>query len=194
MYRDDGHLSIAELSGRTFLCRDREMAITWTTYRLLCCITPELEAERGVLDAANARFAEQVTMRDWVLFALASPRSDFNPQISRSGVEANIRFCDFFLQMFGAEPADPAYREFVDLAVRCTADPAIPLRATVVVFRNPENAAEETALFREKLRGNPHCAVYDFHDSAELDTLADVILADWYARVQKPAHTGSAGV
>lgn len=169
------------------------MAITWTTYRLLCCITPELEPERCVFDAANARFAEQVTMPDRVLFALASPRPDFNPQLNRSGVEANIRFCDFFLQMFGELAADPAFREFVDLAVTCTANPAIPLCSTVVLFRNPENAAEETALFREKLRGNPHCAVYDFHDSAELDALASVILADWYARVQKPAaHTGSA--
>ena len=168
------------------------MAIAWTTYRLLCCLTPELEPERCAFDAANARFAERVTMPEGILFALASPRSDFNPQINRNGLESNIRFCDFFVQIFGEAAPDPAFRDFVNLGIACAVDPAFPLRSTVVLFRNPENAAEPTAAFREELRGNPHCTVHDFHDSTYIDALAETILSDWHAMLQEPVQTRSA--
>jgi hypothetical protein len=126
-------------------------------------------------------------MPEMMLFALASPRSDFDPQVNRHGLESNIRFCDFFVQIFGETTPDPCFREFVDLAVACAADPAFPLRSAVVIFRNPESAAPETAAFRDKLAANPHCTVHDFHDSSEFDALAETVLADWRAKIQQPA-------
>jgi hypothetical protein len=170
------------------------MSVAWTIYRALCCVTPELEPERLALEAANARFAERVTMPEAVLFALASPRTDFDPQVNRHGLESNIRFCDFFVQIFGETAPDPAFLEFVDLAVACTADPAFPLRSTVVVFRNPESAAPEIAALREKLSANPHCTVHDFHDSSEFDALAETVLTDWHAKAQVPVATPSAAL
>ena len=168
------------------------MAIAWTIYRTLCCSTPELEPERLAFEAANARFAERVTMPEAILFAVASPHSDFDPRISRRGMESNIRFCDFFMQIFGETVADPAYLEFADLAVACTADPAFPLRSTTVLFRNPERAVPEIVAFREKLSANPHCKVQDFHDSSEFDALAETVLADWHAKVVAPVAAPSA--
>src|SRR5580692_6830720 len=155
------------------------MAIAWTIYRTLCCVTPELEPERAAFEAANARFAERVTMPEATLFALASPRSDFDPHLTRHGLESNIRSCDFFIQIFGETAPDPVFLEFVDLAVACTADPAFPLRSTAVMFRNAESAAPETAAFRVRLSANPHCTVHDFHNSSEFDALAETVLADW---------------
>jgi hypothetical protein len=168
------------------------MAIAWTIYRALCCVTPELEPERAAFEAANASFAERVTMPDAVLFALASPRSDFDPQVNRHGLESNIRSCDFFVQIFGETAPDPAFVEFVDLAVACTADPAFPLRSTAVIFRNPESAAPETAAFRDRMATNPHCTVHDFHDSLEFDALAETVLANWRAKIQQPVTASSA--
>jgi hypothetical protein len=162
------------------------MAIAWTIYRALCCVTPELEPERVAFEAANTRFAERVTMPEAMLFALASPRCDFDPQVNRHGLESNIRSCDFFVQIFGETAPDAAYLEFVDLAVTCTADPAFPLRSTAVIFRNPESATAEMAAFRDRLAANPHCKVHDFHDSSEFDALAEIILADWRAKIQSP--------
>jgi len=126
-------------------------------------------------------------MPDAILFALASPRSDFDPRANRHGLESNIRSCDFFVQIFGETAPDPAFLEFVDLALGCTADPAFPLRATAVLFRNPESAAPEIAAFRDKLSGNPHCTVHDFHDSSEFDALAETVLADWRTKIQLAA-------
>jgi hypothetical protein len=162
------------------------MSVSWTIYRALCCVTPELEPERSAFDTASARFAERVTMPEGILFAVASPRSDSDPQLNRRGLESNIRFCDFFVQMFGETASDPLLREFVDLAVACTADSAFPLRSTTVMFRNPETAAPEIAAFRQKLSSSPHCTVHDFHNSSEFDALAEIILTDWHTNIQAP--------
>jgi hypothetical protein len=162
------------------------MAIAWTIYRALCCVTPELEPERAAFEAANARFAERVTMPEAILFALASPRSDFDPQVNRHGLESNIRSCDFFVQILGETATDPAYLEFVGLAVACTADPTFPLRSTAVIFRNPERATAEMAAFRDKLSADPHCKVHDFHDLSELNALAEAVLADWHGKIHEP--------
>ncbi|HTS49340.1 MAG TPA: hypothetical protein VMH05_15415 [Bryobacteraceae bacterium] len=167
------------------------MPNNWTTYKLLCVATPDLETKQAAFHAANARFAERVTMPQWILFALASPRSDFDPQIHRRLLEANIRFCDFFVQIFGEMAPDPAYRGFVDLAMECTADENFPMRGTAVLFRNPAGASEEMQALRQQLLQNPHCTVYDFLDAEELDRASEAILANWYARIAKSDTAGA---
>ncbi len=167
------------------------MSNNWTTYRVLCAAPPDLEAEQSVFHAANAKFAERVTMPQWILFALASPRPDFDPQAHRRLLESNIRFCDFFVQIFGDKAPDLAYRGFVDLAIECTADENFAMRATAVLFRNPDRASEEIQALRQQLSNNPHCAVYDFRDAEGLERASEAVLSSWYSLIQK---SGGAGV
>ena len=166
------------------------MANNWTTYRVLCVAPPELETEQAAFHAANAKFAERVTMPQWILFALASPRSDFDPQMNRRLLETNIRFCDFFVQILGDKLPDPAFGGFVDLAIECTADKNFPMRATAVLFRNTASASEEMQALRQRLLQNPHCHVYDFRDMEELAGASETIFASWYSLIAK---SGSAG-
>ncbi len=165
------------------------MSINWTIYRLLLSMPPDLEAERQVFQTANAKFSEEFTMPAWILFALASPRPDSDPRIYRSAFESNIRFCDFFVQIFGETMPDPAFAAFVNLAIACTADPNFPLRSTVALFRNPESASLEVASLRQRLIGNPGCLVRDFHNTEELDSQAGDILATWYAMIHSSRDT-----
>lgn len=167
------------------------MSINWTAYRLLCCMPPDLEQERQVFHAANTRFAEEVTMPAWILFGLASPRPDSDPRVSRSALESNIRFCDFFVQIFGETMPDPLFPAFVDLAINCTADPNFPMRSTVVLFRNPENASPEMASLRQRLIESGGCSVRDFHNAEELDAVAGEILTGWFRMIQ-PLKNASA--
>ena len=160
------------------------MLIDWTTYRLLCCTAGDLEAERAAFDAVNAKFAECVTMPERILFALASPRTDFNPHGHRNALESNIRFCDFFLQIFSETAPREPFQDFVELAIACTGDPAFPMRSTVVVFRNPESASQEMAVLRRQLLEGGQCQVYDFHSLDEFEALSAEILATWHALVQ----------
>ena len=162
------------------------MSVDWKIHRALCCFSPELEAERSAFEAANAHFAERVTMPEGILFGLVSPRPDFDPQINRRQVESNIRFCEFFVQLFGETAPNAAFMDFVDLAIACAADPAVPLRSAVVVFRNPERATAEMAALRQKLSANASCTVYNFHDEAEFDAVAEAILTGWHAKLQEP--------
>ena len=169
------------------------MAVAWTICRAICCVSPELEPERCAFEAANARFAERVTMPEGVLFGLVSPRSGFDPQLNRRQVESNIRFCDFFLQLFGETPPDPVYPEFAGLAAACAADPAFPLRSAVIVFRNPESAAGEMAALRNKLIADSRCTVHDFHNESEFDSVAEAILTGWWANIQESVAAPAAG-
>ncbi len=127
-------------------------------------------------------------MPAWILFALASPREGFDPQLHKSALESNIRFCDFFLQIFGEAMPHPAFVGFVELAAACTADPAFPMRSTVVVF--PESGAGQP-----RDRGAPPalietgCEVHDFHNAKEFDELADEVLSHWFDSVKPLANS-----
>jgi hypothetical protein len=168
------------------------MLIDWTTYRLLCCTAGDLEAERAAFDAANAKFAECVTMPERILFALASPHPDFNPHAQRNALESNIRFCDFFLQIFSETAPREPFHEFVELAIACTDNPAFPMRSTVVMFRNSESATPEMAAFRRQLLEGGQCQVRDFHSPEEFEALSGEVLATWYALIQSRSEaTGS---
>jgi hypothetical protein len=162
------------------------MANDWTTYRVLCTAPPDLEPERIAFYEENAKFAERITMPRRILFALASPRSDFNPQIHARPVESNIQFCDFFVQICGEDVLDPAYRRFVELAVECTGDQKFPMRAAAVLFRNPGEASEETQRFRERLLNHPDCTVHDFRGPEELGRASEAILASWCSLIENP--------
>ena len=156
----------------------------WTTYRLLCCAPGEMEAECRAFDAANAKFAEQMTMPRSILFALASPRADFDPRVHGQALESNIRFCDFSLHIFGESAPDAAFTKFVELAAACAADPAKPLRSAVAAFRNPEAASPEVAALRQRLIEGSPCEVHDFRSPQEFDAAAGRILAAWYALIE----------
>jgi len=160
------------------------MPANWTTWRLLCCAVPELENEKQAFHAANARFGERVTLARRVLFALVSPFPGYDPRRQGHNVESNIRFCDFFVQLFGEGAAESGYVQFVDLSIACTADPAFPMRSTVALFRNPQSASPEMSALRRRLIEGGACQVLDFHNMQEFDALADNILAGWYAMTQ----------
>jgi hypothetical protein len=164
------------------------MLIDWTTYRLLCCTAGDLDAELTAFDAENAKFAECVTMPERILFALASPHAGFNPHAHRHALESNIRFCDFFVQIFSETAPREPFHEFVELAIACTDNPAFPMRSTVVVFRNPESASQEMASLRRQLLDGGQCLVRDFHSPEEFEALSGEILATWYALVQSPGE------
>lgn len=161
------------------------MAVNWKTYRLLCTYSPQLGPERDVFHEANARFMDRVGMQELVLFALASPRAEFNPQLHRDALRSNIRSCDFFVHILGENAPDPVFIEILDLALSCAADPAYPMRATAALFRNPENAAPETLALRSRLIADGRANVRDFHPG-ELSEIADEILDAWYALIRTP--------
>jgi hypothetical protein len=163
---------------------DHALPANWTTYRILCCTPPDLEQERCALNAVNAQFAERVTMPEWILFALASFRAGVDPRTYRPAIESNTRFCDFFVTVFGERSPDPMFRELVEYALTCTADPAFPMRSVVALFRNPEDAAEEMVALRKSLLEGGRCDVRDFHNREELDREFGDVLAAWHALIQ----------
>ena len=159
---------------------------SFTTYRILCSTTPELDTEQEIFLAANADFAEQVCMPEWVLFAAATFRPPFQAELNKAAVEANIRMCDFFIQIFGEKSPPAVYKGFVDYALQCTADPAMPMRAATVLFHDSAGASEEMRALRKALDADPQCDVRTYKDGDDLAIQLRQVFQDWYSQVKRP--------
>ena len=164
------------------------MSPTFAIYRILCSTPPDLEPERLAFEACNAQFAEKVSMPDGVLFAAASFRPPFLSDRHAAAVESNIRMCDFFLQIFGEWQPRPDYAGFVDLALECLADPAMPMRQVAVLFRNPSKADPQMRQLQETLSAAGQCEVGEFCDQPDLEARVQGILAGWYSGVSAPGN------
>ena len=165
----------------------------FTTYRILCSTPPELETEQDVFLAANSEFAEQVTMPESVLFAPATFRPPFNADLSRRAVEANLRMCDFFMHIMGETSPPAVYKGFIDYALQCTADPAVPMRAATVLFRESAAAAEEMHALRKSLESDPQCDVRAYKDADDLAVQLRQVFDDWYSQVRRPSVQATTG-
>jgi hypothetical protein len=164
------------------------MPPAFTIYRILCSTPPDLEPERLAFEACNAQFAEKVAMPRGVLFAAASLQPQFLPDRQAAAVADNIRMCEFFLQIFGEREPHPAYLSFVDLALACLANRAMPLRRAAVLFRNPPGADPKMTELREKLSAASRCDIGAFRNSQEFEERVQGILACWYREVSAPEN------
>lgn len=153
-----------------------------TFYRILCCTPPGMEPERLRFEACNAEFGEKLNPLG-ILFAAASLLPPFVPERRAPAVESNIRTCDFLLAVFGEQRPHPAYERFVDLALECLNDAAMPMRQVSVLFRKPTEADEPIRDLREKLSTGGGCHVAEFRDEHEFELQVREILAHWYAAI-----------
>ena len=163
------------------------MTGSYSTFRILCSSPPDSQREQELFLSCLARFCEQVTMPDWVLFAPATFRAPFDANAARTAVEANIRTCDFFLHVYGGTVPDAVYQGFVDSALRCTADPDFAMRSAVVFFRETGEVSTEMRALRESLASDARCRVLAYHDESDLETHFRGMLEDWYSQVRRVA-------
>lgn len=154
----------------------------YTMYRVLCSTPPELEEERQLFESLNSRFAEQVLMPARILFPAASFPPHFDATSHRAAAESNVRMVDFFVQIYGAVRPAPAFQGFVDLALKCVADTAFPLRRACVLF--PANADEELSTLKSALTANGSCEVREYGSRDDLEVQLRAMLDGWFAVVR----------
>ncbi len=160
------------------------MAAHFRIYRILCSTPPDLETERLAFESTLTAFGEQVTFPHQVLFAGASFRPPFDAGRNRALGEDNVRQCDFLLHIFSNRWPDPAFRDFIELAEVCMADPAQPMRQIAVFFKNYPEAAEEVQQYRDTLSARGTCDIREFQDPAELTRQFQATFASWWESVQ----------
>ena len=119
-----------------------------------------------------------------VLFPASTFRSDFDAPRQRSAVESNLRMVEFFVQIYGDSLPDPVFQGFVNFALKCVADPAIPLRHATVLFKRSSGTPPELEKLRDALAADPRCEVRDYGDEQELGTQVRAVLEGWFALVQ----------
>ena len=160
------------------------MASPFKIYRILCSTPPELDAERTLFESSLAAFGEKVIFPEQILFAGASFRDGFDAGRHRGPAEANVRMCDFFVHIFGETWPGPAFRDFIQLAIECIADPTKPMRQATVLFKNPAEADDKVRQLQQTLIEAGKCEVREFHDSTELEEHLKQLYANWHASVK----------
>jgi hypothetical protein len=165
------------------------MTPNFTFYRVLCTSPPDLEDEREVFETAVARFVEEVSMPDRVLFAPASLRPPIVASRQKQAIEANIRCCEFVLAVFGERWPDPVFGGFAAYAAECAREAGAGTRAVAVCFRNYAGAAPEVRALRESLAGCEGCELHDFVGAGDFGRLVGDLLSRWYGPLRpQPAE------
>jgi hypothetical protein len=77
---------------------------------------------------------------------------------------------------------------FVNLALECLANPAMPLRRMAVLFRNPGEADPQMRELWETLNSACQCNVGEFRGQQDLEARVEEILAGWYSEVSAPGN------
>ena len=164
------------------------MANQFSIHRVVCATPPGMEEERDLFLADLSAFSERVTMPEWVLIAPASFPTPFHATIFQAAVKENIKSAYFFLGFFsenpGDDPTEPVYKRFVQWAIECGADPALPMKWVTVFFKESDDVAEEIRALRGKFADQ--CDVRTYRNLKELEPQLQDVLAGWFAAV-KPA-------
>jgi hypothetical protein len=160
------------------------MSINFKMHRLLCSTPPDLESERLVFEERLAKFSEHVTMPAGVLFPAAMFRPDFDLNRQRYAIESNIRMVEFFVQILGESMPDPVFEGFVNLALKCVADAAFPLRQATILFKRSSAAPPALERLRKTLAADPRCELREYGDEQELADQIRATLEGWYRLIQ----------
>ncbi len=120
-------------------------------------------------------------MAGGVLFAPASLRPPSDAIRNRQVIEANIAMCEFFVQILDEAPPHPVFQGFIEYALECVRDPALPTRNIAVFFRNYASAGAELSRLRESLAADGLSELKDFHEAKELASQLRALLEAWYA-------------
>ena len=158
-------------------------------HRILCSTPPPLEAERLVFEAAIGRFNEEVCMAEGALFAAASFLPPFDAARRRPAVEANIRHCQFFVQLLDEQPPEEVFRGFIDYAIQQASDPAAETAKAGVLFRVSGPVSQEARDYRDALAAGGRCEVGEFGDEAELAGMIRSLLEKWYEPLRTKPDT-----
>jgi hypothetical protein len=153
----------------------------YSIYRVICSTPPGLEEERDLFMADLSAFSEQVSMPQWVLFGPASFPNGFNATLMQGAVKENIAGAVFFLGFFGEDPTEPVFKRFVQYAMECAADPALPLKKATVFFKESEDVAEGVRALRDRFAGQ--CEVRTYRNLKDLRPQLQETLTAWLAAV-----------
>ena len=120
-------------------------------------------------------------MADGVLFAPASLPPPSDAIRNRQAIEANIAMCEFFVQILDEAPPLPVFQGFIEYALECVRDPALPTRNIAVFFRDYAIAGAELRRLRESLPADGLLELKDFHEAEELERQLRGLLDAWYS-------------
>jgi hypothetical protein len=118
-------------------------------HRIFCANCWELEAERRAFHDIIGNFNEDVAMKDGVLYVPVSLVNIADKRPHQFTVNENIEACRHFLLVLSGDwgPVERNFQRDYALALKCAADPALPMRETAFLLQTgPEGQAPAPSL------------------------------------------------
>jgi hypothetical protein len=160
------------------------------THRVFCATPGDLEEERRAFQDVAGRLNEEEGMPRGLLFApVTIVPSVLDKRAFQGAVNENIRSCSFFVQVLEDTwgPPEKNFERDYALALRCAADPALPMREVAVLCKRPllpHRVEPEVAELKRRL-DSP-----DFVSIAEFEQRLRDLLSRWFAALS-PAAEGA---
>jgi hypothetical protein len=114
--------------------------MSYQMHRIFCATPGDLEEERQAFYEVMGAFNEEEAMRREILFVSVS----IVPQLSdkrvfQGAIGENIRSCRYYVQILEDSwgPPQKNFERDYALAMKCAADPALPMEDVAVFYKKP---------------------------------------------------------
>jgi hypothetical protein len=170
------------------------LAMAYQFHTIFCATPGDMEPERDEFYAVIGEFNENEAMKKGILFvAISIVPQLFNLAAYQGPIDENIRSSRHYIQVLGESwgPPNRNFEGMFELARKCEADPAMPMREVVLMCKAtaPERSVEPRVL--EVRREAAECRVrgVEFGDIDSYRQKLRGLFSEWLADVTN----GSAG-
>lgn len=150
-------------------------------HRIFCGAPLEVEPEREAFYAAMTDVNENEAMKQGILLVSLSLVPNVASLAAFQGaIDENIRSCRHYIQILG-DTWGPPMRSFegsFELARRCAADPALPMREVALMWKASDQPLQGKL---KKLKEDPPGGVriFEFEDTGSFQKQVRDLLIEW---------------
>jgi hypothetical protein len=151
-------------------------------HRVFCANHWELEEERIEFDRILSGFNEQHAMPAGLLYVPVSLAQMRDKRPYQHTVDENIRACRHYVLLPGEDwgPRERALERDYRLAVKCAADPALPMQGVVILLRTLPDGTPSPMAATLEAAGCPYidCTTMDDYQAALTELFEQWLRAD----------------
>jgi hypothetical protein len=151
------------------------------SYRIFISAPGDLDADRQACHDAISAVNESTAMPVKILLVPVGLRDNAQLEGSRSIVSDNVRWSNYFIQLFEDDWGPRSlFRKLFLLAAECRQDASMLMRDVVVCLKSlPEETDPKVIAFREELEERQDVRLIRYSDRKELNAALVRICTEW---------------
>jgi hypothetical protein len=170
------------------------MSHGFDSYRIFISAPGDLDADRHACHEAISAVNEVTAMPAKILLVPVGLRDNAQLEGNRSIVSDNVRWSNYFIQLFEDDwgPRN-LFRKVFLLAVECRDDPSMPMRDVVVCLKRlPDETDPDIIALRKELQQRQDVRIVSYSNRKELSTALFEICTAWTNALVQTAPASNA--